>query len=62
MEDLSLSLENVSKQLAELPPAREVWVCQECGKKFRTVKAAERASLHGCPKCGGVDVDLVVLP
>ena len=32
--------------------------CQECGKKFRTLKAAERASSVGCPKCGGVDVDL----
>lgn len=32
--------------------------CQECGRKFRTVKAAYRASLHGCPGCGGVDVDL----
>ena len=34
--------------------------CQECGYKFRTVKAAERASfgVNGCPKCGGADIDL----
>lgn len=34
------------------------WKCQECGRKFKTVKAAERASYNGCPKCGGVDIDL----
>jgi Zn finger protein HypA/HybF involved in hydrogenase expression len=32
--------------------------CLECGRKFKTVKAAERAANSGCPKCGGVDVDL----
>ena len=34
--------------------------CQECGHKFRTVKAAERAAFgdNGCPKCGGSDIDL----
>lgn len=32
--------------------------CQECGKKFKSVRAAERAADVGCPKCGGVDVDL----
>jgi len=33
--------------------------CQECGKKFYTVKDAERASfgIRGCPKCGGVDIE-----
>ncbi len=34
--------------------------CMECGKKFRTVKAAERASFNGCPGCGGLDVDVDV--
>jgi hypothetical protein len=34
--------------------------CMECGKRFRTTKAAERASLNGCPGCGGVDIDLDV--
>jgi predicted RNA-binding Zn-ribbon protein involved in translation (DUF1610 family) len=34
------------------------WECLECGKKFSTVGAAERASQEGCPGCGGVDVDL----
>lgn len=33
--------------------------CLECGKKFRTAGAAERAANNGCPKCGGVDIDLV---
>lgn len=32
--------------------------CQECGRKFRTVAAAERASNNGCPGCGGCDIDL----
>jgi predicted nucleic acid-binding Zn-ribbon protein len=32
--------------------------CQECGRKFRTVKSAEKASNNGCPGCGGVDIDL----
>lgn len=34
------------------------FACMECGKKFKTIAAAERASTNGCPKCGGVDVDL----
>ena len=34
--------------------------CLECGHQFRTVKAAERAANNGCPKCGGVDIDLAV--
>jgi len=34
--------------------------CMECGKKFATVKAAEKASINGCPKCGGTDIDLDV--
>ena len=32
--------------------------CMECGRKFKTVSAAEKASSAGCPKCGGVDIDL----
>jgi predicted nucleic acid-binding Zn-ribbon protein len=35
-----------------------MFACLECGKKFRTAKAALRASNHGCPKCGGSDIDL----
>ena len=36
------------------------FACQECGHKFRTVKAAERAAFGdaGCPSCGGSDIDL----
>jgi len=34
------------------------FACMECGKRFRTIAAAERASSIGCPKCGGVDIDL----
>jgi len=34
--------------------------CQECGKKFYTVAAAERASNIGCPKCNGVDIDVIL--
>ena len=34
--------------------------CQECGRKFKTVKSAERAASRGCPGCGGVDLDIDV--
>lgn len=46
-----------------MPAAREpLFECQECGKKFYTEKAAERASFgdHGCPGCGGSDIDIYV--
>ena len=36
------------------------WKCQECGRKFKTTLAAARAANNGCPKCGGVDIDLDV--
>ena len=32
--------------------------CMECGKKFYTIQSAERAGYSGCPRCGGVDIDL----
>lgn len=32
--------------------------CLACGKKFYSVKSAEKAAWDGCPKCGGVDIDL----
>lgn len=33
--------------------------CRECGRKFYSVKAAEKASFgdEGCPGCGGSDID-----
>lgn len=33
--------------------------CMECGYRFRSVAAAERAAFgdDGCPGCGGSDVD-----
>jgi len=36
--------------------------CLECGKKFYTTAAAERASYNGCPKCNGVDIEIYVSP
>lgn len=35
-----------------------MYKCQECGRKFRTTQSADRASMSGCPGCGGVDIDL----
>lgn len=35
-----------------------MFVCLECNRKFKTVKAAEKASCNGCPGCGGVDIDV----
>lgn len=34
------------------------WTCQECGKRFRSVAGARNAADNGCPRCGGVDIDL----
>jgi predicted nucleic acid-binding Zn ribbon protein len=41
-----------------LPNAGPLFACQECGKRFKTIAAAERAASEGCPKCGGGDIDL----
>jgi predicted nucleic acid-binding Zn-ribbon protein len=38
-----------------------MFTCLECGKRFRSVQAAERAALDGCPRCGGVDIDVAPL-
>lgn len=37
---------------------KALFECQECGKKFYTVAAAENAANTGCPKCNGVDIDI----
>ena len=37
----------------------EIWRCMECWRKLPTLRAAEKASSVGCPKCGGGDIDLV---
>lgn len=37
-----------------------MWACMECGRKLKTLRAAERAMSDGCPNCGGVDVDVDV--
>ncbi len=36
--------------------------CQECGKKYFSTKAAEKASFSdaGCGGCGGSDIDVYV--
>ena len=36
---------------------RADWICNECGRKFYSVRAAERAVSWGCPKCGGSDIE-----
>ena len=40
-------------------PATSTFGCLECGRKFRSASAAERATLSGCPGCGGVDIDII---
>ena len=37
-----------------------MYECLECGKKFYSTAAAQRASYNGCPKCNGVDIDIYV--
>ena|SRR3990167_3738276 len=43
------------------PPRKRkpLFKCLECGRKFYTVAAAERAAFgnDGCPGCGGSDID-----
>ena len=34
--------------------------CLECGRKFYSVKAAEKAADDGCPGCGGCDIEIYV--
>jgi hypothetical protein len=36
-----------------------MWTCLECGKRFRSVRAAEKAAFgeNGCPRCGSSDID-----
>lgn len=34
--------------------------CLECGRRFYSAGAAKRAMWHGCPGCGGSDVDIYV--
>lgn len=38
---------------------RALFECQECGRKFYSVAAAEKAMFGdtGCPGCGGSDID-----
>lgn len=37
------------------------FACLECGKRL-TARQAQRADLNGCPKCGGSDIDVLVIP
>jgi len=43
---------------------RSGFACMECGYRFRTIAAAERAAFGecGCPKCGGSDIDIATEP
>lgn len=34
-----------------------MFICNECGHRFYTTKAAENAQWHGCPGCHGSDID-----
>lgn len=34
------------------------FACMECGHQFKTTSAAEKATMNGCPGCGGMDIDL----
>ena len=44
---------------ARAPKKTSGFACNECGHKFRTIKAAEKAAFgpDGCPKCGGADIE-----
>lgn len=49
--------EHVNEHPATRPPS-PVLACMECGRKFRTVQAAETAAfgVDGCPRCGSSDI------
>ena len=38
----------------------DTFACMECGYRFRTIAAAERAAFgdSGCPRCGSSDIDI----
>ena len=38
---------------------RPLYQCQECGRKFYSVRTAQDAQRYRCT-CGGVDIDLYV--
>jgi len=62
------NIQSRDKRCGSIPPSPSdhylrgfvMYECKECGKVFKTTKAAEKASHNGCPKCGGVDIDLKV--
>lgn len=44
--------------MTDSPKESPLFACLECGRGFRTTRAAERAAWNGCPGCGGSDIDL----
>ena len=51
------NLDNVNKYIKQNSCFAK---CNECGHKFKTLKAAEKAALgdRGCPGCGGSDIEV----
>lgn len=49
---------SLNDPIRKLPDFGGNFACLECGKKFKTTAAAERAANCGCPQCGGSDIDL----
>lgn len=47
-------------QVANALKTSPVHRCAECGRAFRSAKAAIKAMSEGCPKCGGACIDEVV--
>lgn len=49
-------------QIRMRPENLNTWKCLECGRKFASAAAAEKATFsdRGCPGCGGSDIDDVV--
>jgi transcription elongation factor Elf1 len=56
--DLESLAKAVVKAKKRSPIFDDTFACMECGKKYKSVSAARRASMNGCSKCGGVDIDL----
>ena len=64
--DANDNIQSRNNRCGSIPPSPGflrrfvMYECKECGKEFKTTKAAENASYNGCPRCGGSDIDLKV--
>ena len=56
---LLMGTKEIQMQTKTRKTRKALFVCNECGRKFYSLKAAEKASFgpSGCPGCGGSDIE-----